>query len=207
MYQVYSIISRHLYIRYKMIKSSYRYRPSTMYYEERLITPDSVRARPCILQNNNRLPPTLKRPCVFVNVCGEERRNGDETKSISNEIEVISVVNFAYYLMASGFKSQQVGIITFYASQVERIKSNLSRIAHRENISVPNIVVSNVDGFQGDECDITLISMVRTCTSVGFLNTPERINVAMTRAKYRRFVFGNSATLALSNSDVSQLFD
>ena len=60
------------------------------------------------------------------------------------------------------------------------------------------IVVKTVDGFQGQERDIIYISLVRSndTKEIGFLNDIRRMNVALTRARQRLVVIGDSATLA-----------
>ena len=65
-----------------------------------------------------------------------------------------------------------------------------------------------MDGFQGDENDIILISFVRANhnANVGFLRYFRRLNVAITRPKHSLLMFGNLPTLEKStNSDVAQL--
>lgn len=65
-------------------------------------------------------------------------------------------------------------------------------------------MVRTVDGFQGGERDVILISSVRTRLSdVGFLSDCRRINVALTRARHRCWVFGNEECLASAQSDLS----
>jgi superfamily I DNA and/or RNA helicase len=68
--------------------------------------------------------------------------------------------------------------------------------------ALDKITVATVDGFQGGERDIILISAVRTRVhDAGFLKDFRRINVAMTRAKHRRWVFGHRASLLGSQTD------
>jgi len=54
--------------------------------------------------------------------------------------------------------------------------------------------VHTIDSFQGKECDIVLISLVRSNTNgnVGFLNNRNRMNVMLTRAKSAMIIVGNS---------------
>merc|ERR1719318_722722 len=83
-----------------------------------------------------------------------------------------------------------IGVITFYAKQ----KQNLNlEILNRRMV---NIVVNTVDGFQGSERDVIIISCVRGGVGgIGFLQDRQRLNVALTRAKYSLVVVGNMGTL------------
>ncbi|CAJ2652915.1 unnamed protein product [Trifolium pratense] len=71
-------------------------------------------------------------------------------------------------------------------------------------VSNPNFSVNvrSVDGFQGGEEDIIIISTVRSNLSgkVGFLSNRQRANVAITRARYCLWIVGNATTLTNSNS-------
>jgi superfamily I DNA and/or RNA helicase len=79
-------------------------------------------------------------------------------------------------LLQCSLQSHQIGVITFYSAQVKKIMQHLHK-GHNE-IS-RQVKISTVDGFQGGERDITLLSMVRTSKSVGFVNDPRRVNVTM----------------------------
>ena len=60
------------------------------------------------------------------------------------------------------------------------------------------IAVNTVDGFQGQERDIVLISLVRSNDKgiIGFLNDLRRMNVAMTRARMKLIIIGDATTLS-----------
>jgi superfamily I DNA and/or RNA helicase len=64
--------------------------------------------------------------------------------------------------------------------------------------SQTNIVVKTIDGFQGQERTVIYMSLVRSNDKkeIGFLNDTRRMNVAMTRAREKLVVIGDSATLA-----------
>ena len=74
-----------------------------------------------------------------------------------------------------------------------------------------DVTVSTVDGFQGGERDIILISCVRAKNSdnaqaqIGFLNDARCLNVAITRAKQTLIVLGHAATLESRASDIKEL--
>ena len=89
-----------------------------------------------------------------------------------------------------------VGIISPYRAQVQYLKKLIKKYEffkpYRRLISV-----NTVDGFQGQERDIILISMVRSNDEgqIGFLRDLRRMNVAITRARMKLIVIGNSQTL------------
>ena len=64
------------------------------------------------------------------------------------------------------------------------------------------IQVMTVDSFQGSEADIVFLSFVRSNlkSKIGFLNDPQRLNVALTRAKFILLIFGSSRTLENSEN-------
>lgn len=89
-----------------------------------------------------------------------------------------------------------VGIISPYRVQAQYIRQQLRRRdALRPLKSV--IDVHTVDGFQGQERDIILISLVRSNDhgQIGFLSDLRRMNVAMTRARMKLIIIGNAQTL------------
>ena len=90
-----------------------------------------------------------------------------------------------------------VGIISPYRVQTRYIRQ---QIRHRKEFSPfrHSITVSTVDGFQGQERDIILISLVRSNENgqIGFLSDLRRMNVAMTRARMKLIIFGNKETMS-----------
>jgi superfamily I DNA and/or RNA helicase len=89
-----------------------------------------------------------------------------------------------------------VGIISPYKEQVQYITELL---AEDEYLKLHhNIKVKTVDGFQGQEKDIIYISLVRSNDrgEIGFLSDTRRMNVALTRAKKKMVVIGDSATIS-----------
>lgn len=60
-----------------------------------------------------------------------------------------------------------------------------------------NMKIKVVDNYQGEECDIILLSLVRSNENgnVGFLKTENRICVALSRAKYGLYIIGNMSNL------------
>ena len=100
-----------------------------------------------------------------------------------------------------------VGIISPYRAQVQYLK----RLIKKRNFFKPFrhlISVNTVDGFQGQERDVILISLVRAndAGQIGFLRDLRRMNVAMTRARMKLFILGDAPTLT-RHPFYKQLFD
>ncbi len=89
-----------------------------------------------------------------------------------------------------------VGIITPYRLQAQYLRSLLKKSETLRPIR-KTISVNTVDGFQGQERDIVLISLVRSNEhgQIGFLNDLRRMNVAMTRARMKLIIIGDASTL------------
>ncbi len=89
-----------------------------------------------------------------------------------------------------------VGIISPYKVQTQYLRQQIRK---REEFRPFRQVISvnTVDGFQGQERDIILISLVRSNDNgqIGFLSDLRRMNVAMTRARMKLIIFGDKATL------------
>lgn len=86
-------------------------------------------------------------------------------------------------------KKVSIGIISPYNAQVYEIQE---KIKQYDSISNPDFSVSvrSVDGFQGGEQDIIIISFVRSNGDgkIGFLKNQQRANVALTRARYVTYI-------------------
>ncbi|KAM7523913.1 hypothetical protein LguiA_013815 [Lonicera macranthoides] len=87
-------------------------------------------------------------------------------------------------------------------AQVFAIKEKLGNLYSADPDCDFSVNVSSVDGFQGSEEDVIIISTVRSNGngSIGFLSNLQRTNVGLTRARYCLWVLGNEATLVNSRS-------
>ena len=89
-----------------------------------------------------------------------------------------------------------VGIISPYRAQVQHLR----RLIKKRPFFKPFrhlISVNTVDGFQGQERDVILISLVRAndAGQIGFLRDLRRMNVAITRARMKLFILGDAPTM------------
>ena len=80
-------------------------------------------------------------------------------------------------------KKVSIGVVSPYAAQVASIEEKIRyKYEKRDGFSV---TVKSIDGFQGGEEDIIILSTVRSNShgNVGFMSSPQRTNVALTRAR------------------------
>lgn len=117
--------------------------------------------------------------------------NGDVTR---NDIECKCILDDIKYIVnRKPDKKVEIAILTFYRAQERLIQEALKSEYGKKNYIEKNNVcirVATVDRFQGQEADIVMISLSRNAGS-GFLNSPNRINVAITRARKKRYIYGN----------------
>lgn len=99
-----------------------------------------------------------------------------------------------------------IGVISPYRSQVRLLRSMVKNTPFFKPFR-KLISVNTIDGFQGQERDIILISMVRSNDDreIGFLRELRRMNVAMTRARMKLIIIGDSKTLS-TNRFFSRLY-
>jgi hypothetical protein len=139
-------------------------------------------------------------PIVFVGVEGQDLQEPD-SPSWLNPKEVIEVVKI-YSRITVEIGIDQIGIITPYRKQAEKIRSFM-RAIEREVCKV-----STIEDFQGQERDIIILSLVRSKElhmthdmrfNLGFLFNEKRFNVATSRAKKVLFIVGNPRVLSKDN--------
>lgn len=129
-------------------------------------------------------------PFLFIDTAGAgyNEAQSDKSQSLINLEESAFIEKwFSTFKMDHGDFS--TGIITPYSAQANLL---------REKIKLDkNILISTVDGFQGQERDMIIISCVRSNdkNEIGFLKDYRRMNVAMTRARKKLVIIGDSATL------------
>ncbi|KAJ1617727.1 P-loop containing nucleoside triphosphate hydrolase protein [Pavlovales sp. CCMP2436] len=137
--------------------------------------------------------PKADMPVAFVHARGGSE--SAEGASKSNAVEAELVCRIAYDLIAAGgISAEQLGVISPYNGQVTLLRRLLGRAlgAHARAVEV-----ASVDGFQGREKEVVIVSTVRANGrgQVGFLSDWRRANVALTRAKRGLLVVGDAPTL------------
>ncbi|MFM8273259.1 MAG: AAA domain-containing protein, partial [Gemmata sp.] len=136
--------------------------------------------------------PLTETPVQFIDTAGAsyDEELEEDTGSRRNVQEAALAVKKARALLALGVSAAQIGVITPYRAQVRLLRERLS--------DVPGLEIDSVDGFQGREKEAIIVSLVRSNNEgeIGFLADTRRTNVALTRARRKLVVIGDSATLA-----------
>ena len=171
--------------------------PSRWFYDSRLIAASEVA---------ERLVSPLDSPLMWLDTSAlglaERTSSRPGSHSLSNADEARLVIHTLrdYVQMISPQKIENertdFAIITPYRSQARLIR-RLLKLQHFFRRLRRQITVGTVDGFQGQERDVVIISLVRDNAdgNIGFLRDLRRMNVAMTRARMKLIIVGNADTL------------
>ena len=183
-----------LQVQYRMHEAIMKF-PSDYFYKGQLIAHDSVKAT---------LLNASQPPVEFVDTagCGFTESQDPETLSRYNNEEAHLLIRLVEKLVEDIGLEEWIhqgitlGIITPYRSQVDI----LHKLAESSSLLEPLhklVTINTVDAFQGQERDVIAISFVRSNdkAEVGFLGDIRRTNVAMTRARKKLIMVGDSATL------------
>jgi superfamily I DNA and/or RNA helicase len=121
---------------------------------------------------------------------GFDEETPADSESKFNEGEAELAAAQVRKLLSAGVQPRDIAVISPYDAQVQRIRHLLSDLNDLE--------VDTVDGFQGREKEAVVVSLVRSNDSgdLGFVADIRRINVALTRARKKLIVIGDSATVA-----------
>ena len=130
-----------------------------------------------------------KHPLIFIDTSEMENnfeKHLKDSKSIVNKLESKIVLKISKFYENLGINFKDIGIITPYLDQANLISNKT------------DVEVKTVDGFQGREKEIIIISTVRSNKKgkIGFLKDLRRLNVSLTRAKRKLIIVGNKKTLS-----------
>ncbi|XP_065362208.1 probable RNA helicase armi [Calliphora vicina] len=191
---------------------SYRALPSILHVYNNLFYDSEL--MPMISENNSHeadmlnqirvlLPESDQRSkthgVFFYGMLSENMQEKD-SPSWYNPHEAKNVFLMTLQLYRKNIKPENIGIITPYTKQVKHLRTLFTTA----DIAMPKI--GSVEEFQGQERDIILISTVRSTQkyvpndirhSLGFIHCAKRINVAISRARYLLYIFGNPYLLVL----------
>jgi len=134
------------------------------------------------------LPWPFDRELVWVDT-GAQDEYRDAQRSVANEFEVALCKDITS-IIRRRVRKAKLAVIAMYNSQVNRLQGALKGI-------VPPDDIESVDAFEGRESDGVILSLVRSNdrAAIGFLNDPNRVNVAISRAKKLLVIVGDSKTV------------
>nr|GMC62501.1 probable helicase MAGATAMA 3 isoform X1 [Ipomoea batatas] len=175
--------------------------PNKKFYEEKVTNGPNVTN---IRYEKRFLKGNMYGPYSFINI-SKGREEFDDNCSSRNMAEACAVAKIVAMLCRESRASKQrvrVGCISPYKAQVFAIQEKLGKKYSTDVESDFSVNVRSVDGFQGGEEDVIIISTVRSNGrgAVGFMSNFQRTNVALTRARYCLWVLGNGATLINSGT-------
>ena len=137
-----------------------------------------------------------------------EVKNGKEAKegtSRYNVEELEATADILKDLMKTVVNPISVSISAIfpYAAQIEKFQKKYKELINSAKKHFKSFEIDTVDAFQGRETDIVLVNTVVTTSQGNFLNEFRRINVSMSRARDKLFVFGNSISLGQIEMNVN----
>ena len=133
----------------------------------------------------------------WLNVAGKVLKNANqkEVDAISKELEAF--IQWASKNPNAETRAWEIAILTFYKKQETTLREMLKKLTgtkaySRFPLKDKNVLIklATVDFFQGQEADLVFLSMVNTYRD-GFLDSPNRLNVAVTRARYQLVIVGD----------------
>lgn len=183
-------ISRRLTVQYRMHQAIMEF-SSNEFYEDSLQADDAVRTHLLSDLPGVAAQPLTETPVEFIDTAGAgyEEEIEPDGQSRRNPHEALLVGRKVEALLAAGVAPGEIAVITPYAAQVRQL---------RESLEPLGVEADTVDGFQGREKEAVVISLVRSNPEgeIGFLADTRRMNVALTRARRKLLVIGDSATIS-----------
>ncbi|XP_067141003.1 putative helicase mov-10-B.1 [Centruroides vittatus] len=175
--------------------------PNELFYDNEL--QECADKTVCNLFCNWTYLPSKGFPIIFHGVIGQDKREPN-SPSYFNLEEISVVMDYVEKLLEStgdlNLSPKDIGIISPYRKQVDKIRNELKLTENCNGISVGCVEV-----FQGQERKVIIISTVRSNPdllaidhkfNLGFLREPKRFNVALTRAKALLIIVGNPFILS-----------
>lgn len=188
--------SEELLIQYRMNEILMEF-PNRKFYENKLKC--SKESKEYFLKSRSLGKYDSSNPLIFIDTSKHENNKEsslDYSHSYINKLESEIALDIIKICLDNGIKPKDIGVISPYKNQV--------RLINKKTI----VDVKSVDGFQGGEKDIIIISLVRSNDNgdIGFLKDLRRLNVSLTRAKKKLIVIGNRETLK-SNNDYKEFLE
>ncbi|KAL8576064.1 hypothetical protein ACOMHN_001414 [Nucella lapillus] len=144
------------------------------------------------------LDDSLTNAVVFLDTCQIAAPEKSDGKGVTNPTEAGLIRRLCTVFVQAGISTGDIGVIAPYRAQVRLLQKRLS-----ECCPLQEVEVNTVDQYQGRDKAVVLISFVRSASCVqsdssargGLLRDGRRLNVAVTRAKHKLVILGDSSTL------------
>ncbi|KAF2902959.1 hypothetical protein ILUMI_03228 [Ignelater luminosus] len=123
----------------------------------------------------------------FINHHYSETETGDSSKMNLHEAQFL--IRLARYLVQTGYEPEDITIIAAYSGQMFALWAERKKY----QILLKDVRITVLDNYQGEECKIILLSLVRSNkeNKIGFLSIENRVCVALSRAKEGFYMMGN----------------
>lgn len=182
-------------VQYRMNEKLMKF-PNSEFYNGELICDDEVKDYSIDIVREDL---DIDSPLVFIDTSNHPKHQETKSKyskSYTNRLEAKLALKIVNDYLELGFDEEDIGIISPYSDQVNIISNET------------NVEVKTVDGFQGGEKEIIIMSTVRSNKKgkLGFLEDLRRLNVAITRAMKKLIIIGDIETLS-HNDTYKRLID
>ena len=177
-----------LYMQYRMNAKIMDW-PSKTFYQNKLIAAPRI-ANKQLASLEGVKPSDLTQAELILANTESSTEKKDKGKSLYNEAELAKAVEVIEQLIINGVRTSDIAIISPYAIQTKLLKELTSQ-------RWSQLEISTIDAYQGSEKEVIILSTVRSNKEgrLGFLKDPQRMNVAITRAKKQFILIANAETL------------
>ena len=183
-----------------LLEEQYRMHEAIMGYSSKVFYQNKLKAHASVAKHSLKNDDV---PLLFVDTAGcgfEEKLEG--TSSTNPEEATLTLKHLANFcnqisIDYSPENFPTIAVISPYSKQVTVLQEQILQIEDLKKYA-RSISVNTIDSFQGQERDVVYISMTRSNEegNIGFLSDVRRMNVAMTRARKKLVVVGDSVTLS-----------
>ena len=183
-----------------LLEEQYRMNETIMSYSSQVFYENKLKAHDTVAKH---VLFSEEAPLAFVDTAGcgfEEKSEGTSTTNPEEAAFLFKHLTQLVAMLGSHYSQENfptIAVISPYKQQILLMKELM---LHSPELMVyaDKITVNTIDSFQGQERDLVYISMTRSNNegSIGFLSDIRRMNVAMTRARKKLVVIGDSATLS-----------
>ena len=183
-----------------LLEEQYRMHEQIMGFSSKVFYNNRLKANSNVA---NHLLFTNDIPIAFIDTAGcsfDEKLEGTSTTNPEEAAFVFKQLNSLATTLKNHYKPDNfptIAVISPYKEQINLLQTQLESSPDLQDYK-SKISVNTIDSFQGQERDIVYISMTRSNAegNIGFLSDIRRMNVAMTRARKKLVIIGDSATLA-----------